>query len=482
VQAYKNATVVATTPYPRPSRKNARKMGVLDSKGKVVRASQLWRSYGRMGFPPDVPASSRDDSREVIYAGHLPPHFGHFLLEGLSRLWFAAQHPEIPIVWSVLSHYSVHAYTRWQREMLDVVGIRNEPIFVLEPRRFSRVHVPQAGFRIKDFFSTQLADFLAVWPGRPRDPAQKIWLSRAGVEAQHGSVYVARLDEQLAEHGWSVIHPERLPISKQLDLLASASQIAAEEGSALHLLILLADVTGLQVDILTRRPDRPAERQNANYGTIAATRGFTQRLHVIPEERVLGEGYGHVTKVATTLAGHLEALGVPPRPDLPAQQPPRPAAALAGAMTADADSYLELGPARDGLYPSVEAARRDIVRTAFAFDPRRATGEGLALYEMPFSEYFEYCVEPDTRYDVIVLDGLASGAELDRWFEASRAVAHDGTTWLILAAAGVLDGATGLASSRLRSRRVMNADGPAQVVLGASAPESQLDATEAATR
>ena len=302
------------------------------------------------------------------------------------------------------------------------------------------------------------------------------------MEATHGSVYVSRLDEQLAEHGWSVIHPERLSISTQLDLLASCSRVAAEEGSALHLLILLADVQGLEVDILARRPDRPAERQNANYQTVAVARGFTQRLHVIPEERVIDAAHGHVTKVATTLAGHLEALGVPPRDGPPAQLPPRPSAALVRAVAADAASYLELGPPRDGLYPSVEVPRRDIVRPSFAFDPRRATGEGLALFEMPIGEYFDYCAKPGPGFDVIVLDGLTSGAELDHWFAASRAVAHDGTTWVVLAAAAVLEGATGLAAADLRARSVKTADGPGVIVLGASASESRLDAIEAANR
>jgi hypothetical protein len=178
------------------------KMGVVDRRGKVVRLSQLWRNYGRMGFPPDITSSPRSDGREVIYVGHLPPHFGHFILEGLSRLWFAAQHPELPIAWACRTEEPVATYTRWQAQMLQVLGITNEPIFVREPTRFRKVHVPEAGFRIKDFFSDQLARFLAVYPARPREPGTRIWLSRASVESEHGSVYASRLDEQLAEHGW----------------------------------------------------------------------------------------------------------------------------------------------------------------------------------------------------------------------------------------------------------------------------------------
>lgn len=466
VESVKDATVVPTTPFPRPKRKKAMKMGVVDRRGKVVRSSQLWRSYGRMGFPPDVTTSPRSDGREVMYVGHLPPHFGHFILEGLSRLWFAAQHPELPIAWACRADEPVATYTRWQAQMLQVLGIRNEPIFVKEPTRFRKVHVPEAGFRIKDYFSHQLARFLAAYPARPREPGTRIWLSRASVESEHGSVYASRLDEHLGDHGWGVIHPERLPIAHQLELLATASRVAAEEGSALHLLVLLADVEGLQVDILCRRPDRPAEAQNANYQTIAATRGFTQRLHVIPEERVLGQAFGHVTKVATTLAGHLEALDI--TRDEGDGAVGRPAAGQVAEMMAEATSYLELGTGRDSLYASVASPVRHVVRPAFRTDPRRATADGVALFEMPFEEFFEYFVPGEQRYDAIVLDGFRSHAELRQWYQASRSHAHAGTTWVICGDPDVLDAFAPAGGAE--TRHESTAEGPCLVISGGAGP------------
>ncbi len=465
VESYKDAVVVPTTSFPRPKRKNAMKMGVVDRRGRVVRLSQLWRSYGRMGFPPDITSTSRSDGREVIYVGHLPPHFGHFILEGLSRLWFAAQHPELPIVWACRSEEPATGYTRWQRQLLEVLGVENEPIFLAEPWRFAKVHVPEAGYRIKDYFSEQLARFLAVYPARQREPGAKIWLSRAGVGSEHGSVYATRLDEQLAEHGWGVIHPERLPISKQLELLATASRVAAEEGSALHLVVLLADVSGLEVDVLCRRPDRSSGGLNANYLTIAAARGFTQRLHVIPEELVLGEDSGHVTKVSTTLAGHLEALGIPRAEDGEAQA--RPAAAVVAELTHGADAYLELGTGRDGLYDAVDARLRHVVRPSFRSDPRVNATPGLQRFEMPFDEFFEYDLTDGLRYDVIVLDGFRSSTELEQWYGASATRAHGGTTWILLARSHVLKPLE--VSMTPRSRLVSTDEGPCLVVEGSLA-------------
>ncbi len=168
-----------------------------------------------------------------------------------------------------------------------MLGLRNEVLLLTEPTRFRSVDVPEPGYRVKDFFSRQHADFLAAYPARQRDPELRVWLSRSGSDSEYRSLHAPRLEQELADHGWSVMQPETLPVSAQLELLATAGRVAGEQGSAFHLLVLLADVHGLEVDIICRDPGRPAEEQNQNYPLIAQVRGLRQRLHVIPEERVL---------------------------------------------------------------------------------------------------------------------------------------------------------------------------------------------------
>ena len=233
--------------------------------------------------------------------------------------------------------------------------------------------------------------------------------------------------------------------------------------------MLLGDVSGLEVDILCRRPDRPPEKQNGNYITVAQARGFSQRLHIIPEEIVLGTGFGHVQKVTTTLAGHLEALGVPRDPGPTEPPAPRPLAAFVAEQAPDATSYLELGNGGPSLYPGVDMRRRDVVRPSFPVDPRRVSGDGLQLYEMPIAEFFGYCADPDLPYDVIVIDGLDAAA-LSRWFEASRTVAHAGTTWIISARDDVIRRATGTFTG-YDVAAAESGDGPCLVVRRAGAAD-----------
>ena len=60
-----------------------------------------------------------------------------------------------------------------------------------------------------------------------------------------------RGEERLAAAGWTVVHPERMSVAEQVQVLASAVHVAGIEGSAFHTLLLLRGFSGT-VDVLTR--------------------------------------------------------------------------------------------------------------------------------------------------------------------------------------------------------------------------------------
>lgn len=422
------------TPEPRPTRPSAMRMGVFDQRGRIVRASLLWRSYGRMGFPAELRPPTHTEDRDVIYAGHLDTaHFGQFILEGLSRLWFAKAHLELPIVWACPAGRPPPVLAPWQRQLLEVVGAGNECLFITEPTRFRTVHVPQPGYRIKDLMVAQHAAFLAAYPSRPRDPGLRLWLSRSGLPDAFESLHARRLDERVAAAGWTVVRPETLPVLEQLELLATATRVAGEEGSAFHLMALLSDVRGLRVDVICRHPDRTVEQQNQNYQTIAQARGIDQTLHVMAEEHVLGDSGVHVRKATTTLAGHLEALGITPDhgPAEPSTAPAASGIVSSVASAKAARSILDISASReDAASSAAPGVVVDVVRPSFAVDPRVAT-DGVRRFEMPPHEYLELAIAQERRYDVIVLAGPWSAEQLVDLRARSEPVATTGTAWVL---------------------------------------------------
>lgn len=82
-------------------------MGLFDDRGRYVEGTILSRRSGEMGIPMPREIRAELDSatpggvaheREAIYAGVLYFHYGHFLLESSARLWYAVEHPDLPII------------------------------------------------------------------------------------------------------------------------------------------------------------------------------------------------------------------------------------------------------------------------------------------------------------------------------------------------------------------------------------------------
>jgi len=462
-EAFPDATVVPFAKFTRKNGRPASRMGVFDARGQVVPASLLKRSFGKVGFAAEftaaTSASAKRDPRKVVFGGRWSRHFGHFLLESLAKAWYAKQHPELPIAWAWPTDRGDPAYTPWQAAVLEVLGITNEPVFVAEPTRFDEVVVPDSGYRIKDFMAPEQAAFLAAYPAQPRDPDRRVWLSRSRVDP--GVLHARRLEAELAAAGWTVVYPETLSLDEQLTLLATAARVAGDEGSAFHLLALLADVRGLRVDIICRYPDRPVEGQNANYQTIADARALDQHMHVMADEVLIGSPSTKVTKLATTLAGYREVLELPvPAPSATSTAGPGLVRKLAGST--GASSYLEVTE-REPIGADLEVPVRQIVAEALGFDPRERSGDGVVAYELPPADYFEHLASSEQAFDLIVLSG--SPDSVGEWIKRARHQAHADTTWLIAGDAELVPDSLG------HAQRVVEGDETWTVVNGPAAEQ-----------
>ena len=226
------------------------RLGGYDSDGRWSRALAHGRN-DELATPPPPRAAEAEWAEECVYGGILWGHFGHFLLEGLSRAWGIAERPDLPVVWRRAPARA--EFTAWQREILEILGLGGREHRVVErPVRIRRLWVPDQGFMLRRFFHPRHAAALGVHPFRPPVPGRRVWLSRSGLPEQLARIAgEAEFEAILAADGWTILHPERLPVREQLRAIEDAAAVAGFEGSAFHLLVLGRDI-GARVAILGR--------------------------------------------------------------------------------------------------------------------------------------------------------------------------------------------------------------------------------------
>ncbi len=253
-------------PSPRHSIAKVAQCGIFDSNGVFIESSSLIRKNLVVTDRPEKVSQSDLDSLDIeaIYGGCLIHHFGHFLLESLARIWFAAQN-NLPIIW--VSGVGIMDY---QKKIFELLGINSERmIFVEKPVKIKSLLIPRPGFVIPTAFHPKHAEFLSCFSPQTLK-ARKVYLSRSSFKSNIATISGEReMEDLLCAAGWEVVSPEKLDILDQLDLIASSQYIAAIEGSAVHSVILCERLAGCLVLLRRKSP-------NLNYDTIARTKGVNQ--------------------------------------------------------------------------------------------------------------------------------------------------------------------------------------------------------------
>lgn len=291
---------------------NALQSGSYGPSGAVDPESLLWRRYhpriphtlGKAHHPAPV---ATDTIEVAIYGGPLFSAFGHFVTEGIARTWAADKIAGIPILFSGANTPDMRAFTPWQHEVFDLLGVADRARLITEPLAVRKLFVPAPGYVIQYQFAHHHAAYLGriPWARDPNGP--KVWVSRTGIEpsATQGTV---DLEAALACDGWHILHPQRVPVAEQLQTYASASRIAAEQGSALHGLVFLKAARGLRVDIFARDPGLSIRDMNANQATIAWRLGLDMRVHSVPGEQIISRKGPMVQKTYAPPGRYLERL------------------------------------------------------------------------------------------------------------------------------------------------------------------------------
>ena len=267
----------------------------------VVEAQRSW--HGDMNAPRavdpdrvDVPAECRRLSGRWIYAGHWTQQFGHFMVEVLTNLWpdpveadvsgilvhrsFRGPIPHRTGAWGALR---VPELTEWQRDLLGLAGYGGLKVRVVRARpvRVDELVVPGRPVLLKSWAqepAVALWRRVAAAAGPPDETGGNVFLSRAhhhqGASGNKAKVrtspeWEGLVEARFVEAGFRIVHPEELPVSRQIGVVTGADVVAGFTGSALHLTAFAPGGT----KVVELGDQRSPDDATATQTMIAAARG-----------------------------------------------------------------------------------------------------------------------------------------------------------------------------------------------------------------
>ncbi|MHC4757136.1 MAG: glycosyltransferase family 61 protein [Planctomycetota bacterium] len=243
--------------------------------GELIRSSILRRGTKMCRVPPsiiDVKQFKKTDIVDKALFGGimLGKHYGHFLIETLSRLWPLA----IPDKVNDFLDYKILYWSQEKKAtpveksviksgqmLLESLRIKSNVSILDQPVHINKLIIPaQAATLNNEFYSIfrdllRLAGTSVLSKHRPskddNEYPEKVYLSRTKLPYyRRNNANEKLLESMLKRHGFRIIHPQELSLPDQICMFSKARIIVGSFGSAFHTM-LLSDISNQKMLCLT---------------------------------------------------------------------------------------------------------------------------------------------------------------------------------------------------------------------------------------
>ena len=232
--------------------------GVFRADGSFVDGSRTLYSANRFTAEPDLPETAEHLPGRHLFIGIGRHHFGHFLLECVSRLWPLAHGRYDGLVLIPMHNIDFDAvFERRLRAFIELLSGEMPVHFVTTPLRVDALDVPSQGMGHRDWI-TGTPEFRRFVRGRlaatvtAKGP-EKIYVSRSLLKRPGQMVdQEDRIERLMRKAGYTIFHPQRHNPPAQCAQYAAARQIVGPDGSAFHLAPFVMH-PGTRVGLIQRR-------------------------------------------------------------------------------------------------------------------------------------------------------------------------------------------------------------------------------------
>ena len=183
-------------------------------------------------------------SGKGIYLGpFMAGHYGHFITEGLSTFWIFEQKPAEQFDYFLFSPFVFGTdIPEYALQCLRAFGIDPRKIVIMgdDALSFEEIIVPERLFRLNHSADPSLRwvyqELCRKVAAAGKSP-EKIYVSRRHLSLKKLTRVIANevlVEKLFAQAGFTIVYPEELSFSAQLNLFTRVVVLAGSSGSALH--------------------------------------------------------------------------------------------------------------------------------------------------------------------------------------------------------------------------------------------------------
>jgi Glycosyltransferase 61 len=181
------------------------------------------------------PKTIKKVCQKFIYAGRIGRHYGHFLTNNTSRLWYTAKNQELPILChGIVKKSFIDFFFKSLQFDINRFFSFDSPVLLTE------VIVPNPsfsnkfeGFEVHKLLPENVAK--AVLKTKLQQTSQPLYFSRRQLNKNRRAVANEdKLEKELNHKNFAICYPETLSLEEQIHLINKHEVIVGMIGSALH--------------------------------------------------------------------------------------------------------------------------------------------------------------------------------------------------------------------------------------------------------
>lgn len=220
--------------------------------GHYMVANQSWDLKGNSVFRAyEIERETTYIEETVVYGGPIFKHFGHFIVESLSRMWWLLENLDCGYKFVFIAPDYETLSELPYIDYLLLLGLKREEIhFLKEPTHYSTIIVPdQTIYIYSGFYDKAVSVYNAIRDSVIPSPYEKIYLTRTK-HKRKDCVNEKYFENYYRSLGYEIIAPEHLSIEEQVSIMAGAKKVVCISGSLHHQILFCQD--GVDITVLNR--------------------------------------------------------------------------------------------------------------------------------------------------------------------------------------------------------------------------------------
>ncbi len=214
--------------------------GVIDESGNFIEESSSGYLFGgNYEYNENFVDISEE---EVVFMGPFIKHWGHFICDQISRLWYVIDDP---------SKYKI-AYCGWNwnqglsdisgnyLELFELLGIKREQLInVQKPTKFKKIIIPEFSFIPQKYYTKEFLDMIKKIVNNNKinisNCPKNVYFTRIlfgnSSNKERGELQIV---EYLKKKNFAIVSPEKLSLKEQIFYLNHCENICMISGSISH--------------------------------------------------------------------------------------------------------------------------------------------------------------------------------------------------------------------------------------------------------